>query len=307
MGNKKVLSIEIGNRLTQIAEVDYRAKKPKIYCNFVMETPEGVMNDGVLKITPEYVKKIKSRILQSRMKSRQVIFTISSVKSIDRESVLPMYEELAAELGVTMAAIEQNGNCLYQMEKTGKQETKDKGFLEVYSSRMLIGFIAASVIVLVLGIVPYYTERAINISKTKQVSEYEELMNTYRRYAEVKEDADYLDAVYEYTVLPTETFVDLIEEMERSMSEGMRVTSFNANKTGVSFTMITETKQQAADILLKLREMESLKNITMTEIRNFGKKTDGGNVQFSVTADYVNGKTDVMEEETASEAAEVAE
>ena len=59
MGNKKVLSIEIGNRLTQIAEVDYRAKKPKIYCNFVMETPEGVMNDGVLKITPEYVKKIK--------------------------------------------------------------------------------------------------------------------------------------------------------------------------------------------------------------------------------------------------------
>ena len=93
MANKKVLSIEIGSRLTRIAEVDYKVKNPKIYRTVVMATPEGIMNDGVLKVTPEFVKELKSKISQNGMKSKQVVFTLTSTKIASREIMIPKVKE----------------------------------------------------------------------------------------------------------------------------------------------------------------------------------------------------------------------
>lgn len=366
MFNKKVLSIEISNRLTQIAEADYKAKNPKIHRTFIMETPEGVMNDGFLEATAEYVKQIKNKISQNRIKANKVVFTINSTKIASCEIMIPMekdiriadwieanaadyfsvdlsgyelaytvldtvhkkadtpkykvmviaivksmlenYEKLAAELGCSVAAIDYCGNSLYQIVKQKeKKEAKNKGFLEAHSGKMLIGFVAASVIVLAMGIIPYSMERAININKTKQLEEYEEIDSLYRKYTAVKETAEYVDAVYESTILPTETLVDFLEEMESSMPEGMRITSFSANKTGINFSVITETKRQAAEVLSQLRNFESLKNISITQIRDSKKKADGESVEFSVTADYVNEKASMAEEVTEAEDTAVME
>lgn len=93
MANKKVLSIQIESKLTRIAEVDYKVKNPKIYHTALMETPEGVMNDGLLKVTPEFVKELKAKISQNGMKSKQVIFTITSTKIASREIMIPKTKE----------------------------------------------------------------------------------------------------------------------------------------------------------------------------------------------------------------------
>ena len=45
--NNRVLSIEIGNSFTKICEIDYKVKKPKVYKVLTVETPEGVVVDGM--------------------------------------------------------------------------------------------------------------------------------------------------------------------------------------------------------------------------------------------------------------------
>ena len=43
---QRVLSIEIGYSMTQVCEMDYQSKRPKVYGVFSMKTPEGVIQDG---------------------------------------------------------------------------------------------------------------------------------------------------------------------------------------------------------------------------------------------------------------------
>ena len=77
------------------------------------------------------------------------------------------------------------------------------------------------------------------------------------------------------------------------MPKDMYVTSFAANKEGVSFSVVVNTKQQAADTLLQLRTFESLTNINIKEIIDTNGEGISGTVTFAVTADYVNAKKEV--------------
>ena len=57
----RVLGIEIGENLTRVVEIDYKAKNPKIYNMFGFPTPPGMINDGVVQpdeehsLTPEEI------------------------------------------------------------------------------------------------------------------------------------------------------------------------------------------------------------------------------------------------------------
>ncbi len=89
----KVISIEIGYSLTRVCEVDYKSKTHKVYKSFTVPTLEGVINDGALMITPEYVDTLKRALAESKMKSKQVMFTITSAKIASREVVIPFVKE----------------------------------------------------------------------------------------------------------------------------------------------------------------------------------------------------------------------
>ena len=45
----RVLGIEIGENLTRVVEIDYKAKNPKIYNMFGFPTPPGMIDDGVVQ------------------------------------------------------------------------------------------------------------------------------------------------------------------------------------------------------------------------------------------------------------------
>ena len=89
----KVISIEIGYSLTRVCETDYKAKIHRIYKNFSIPTPEGVINDGALMITPEYVESMKAALTENKVKSKQVVFTITSAKIASREVVIPFVKD----------------------------------------------------------------------------------------------------------------------------------------------------------------------------------------------------------------------
>ncbi|MBD5513451.1 MAG: pilus assembly protein PilM [Lachnospiraceae bacterium] len=89
----KAISIEIGYSLTRVCEVDYKAKTHKVYRYFMIPTPSGVINDGVLTASPEYVDALKSALAESKMKAKQVVFTITSGRIASREVTIPFVKE----------------------------------------------------------------------------------------------------------------------------------------------------------------------------------------------------------------------
>lgn len=89
----KVISIEIGYSLTRVCEVDYKSKAHRVYKSFTIPTMNGVINDGALMITPEYADALKKALAENKMKSKQVMFTITSAKIASREVVIPFVKE----------------------------------------------------------------------------------------------------------------------------------------------------------------------------------------------------------------------
>lgn len=89
----KVISIEIGYSLTRICETDYKSKTHKVYKSFTVPTPDGVLNDGALMISQEYVDVLKKALTENKVKTRQVMFTITSAKIASREVVIPFVKE----------------------------------------------------------------------------------------------------------------------------------------------------------------------------------------------------------------------
>lgn len=546
MASKKVLSIEVGSKFTRIAEVDYKVKNPKVYHTLTIDTPEGVSNDGVIKSTPEFVKKVRTKIAKNGMKSKKVIFTIASTKIANREILIPKvkenrigalvmanasdyfpvdlaeydlayfildtvqdeqgaekykimvlaisksmvaaYEKFAKECGLTVLAMDYSGNSLYQMVKkecnTGvpmvikvdgrstmvtilndgamvmqrtiaygldpvvecykKMEAEDFTYhqvlkelskhsyfdinstdvgplyggesladllveafaytllgisriydyynsrnpqkpinkiyvtgmgagvngltsylsdrlgLEVHNISMLgeyhfdkkmdkeqanryiaslgaalapVGFIEenkedkkalkagkggslgassyavgiltfcviVSVLLMLIGILPYLKEKGKNQNYYTRVEELRGIIPIYQEYVQTKNADNYLQAAYDETVLPTENLVQFIEEMEEKMPKDMYVTSFSANKEGVAFSVVVNTKQQAADALLQLRSFESLVNVYISDITDTNGEGTAGVVTFSVSADYVDAKTAEINEENAEQ------
>ena len=89
----KVISIEIGYSLTRVCEVDYKSKTHKVYEHFSIPTPEGMINDGILNLNETFVTDLKETLAEHRMKSKQVMFTLTSTKIASREVTIPFVKE----------------------------------------------------------------------------------------------------------------------------------------------------------------------------------------------------------------------
>lgn len=89
----KAISIEIGYSLTRVCEVDYKSKTHRVYRSFTIPTMDGVINDGVLMPTPEYIAALSAEITKRKIKTKQVIFAITSGRIASREVTIPFVKE----------------------------------------------------------------------------------------------------------------------------------------------------------------------------------------------------------------------
>lgn len=89
----KVLSIEVGYATTKVCEMDYQAKKPKVYRYFSMPTPDGILADGLVTVTEEFVNNLKAEMAKNKIRTKDVVFSISSSKIATREVKIPYCKE----------------------------------------------------------------------------------------------------------------------------------------------------------------------------------------------------------------------
>ncbi len=93
MASKKAIAIEIGYSFTKVCEVDYKAKTHKIYKSFTVPNGAEVVNDGALMISPEYVENLQRALVANRVKTKQVVFTVTSSKIASHEVTIPFVKE----------------------------------------------------------------------------------------------------------------------------------------------------------------------------------------------------------------------
>lgn len=111
--NNRVLSIEIGNSFTRICEIDYKVKKPKVYKVLTVETPEGVVVDGMLQPTQEYADHLVNALGTNGIRTKRVIFTISSTRVASREVQIPNVKANKIE-----ALVKTNANDYFPVDLT---------------------------------------------------------------------------------------------------------------------------------------------------------------------------------------------
>ena len=85
----KVLSIEVGNSLTKIVEMDYKAKNPRVYKCINIPTPDEVFDDGYISDSEEFAKTLKQALTDNKIKTRQAVCSITCSKIANREIMLP--------------------------------------------------------------------------------------------------------------------------------------------------------------------------------------------------------------------------
>ena len=114
MAVSKVLSIEITDLVTHICEIDYNKKKPVIHKSIIFENPQYSVEDGFVLDRGPYKNALKEELNNARIKTKDVVFSLSSSKIINREVTIPdMKKELIAGL------IENERNEYFPMDTTG--------------------------------------------------------------------------------------------------------------------------------------------------------------------------------------------
>lgn len=111
--NNRVLSIEISNSFTKICEIDYKVKKPKVYKVLTVETPEGVVVDGMLQPTQEYADHLVNALGTNGIHTKRVILTISSTRVASREVQIPNVKANKIE-----ALVKTNANDYFPVDLT---------------------------------------------------------------------------------------------------------------------------------------------------------------------------------------------
>ena len=111
--NNRVLSIEIGNSFTKICEMDYKVKKPKVYKVLTVETPEGIVVDGMLQPTQDYADHLANALGTNGIRTKKVIFTISSTRVASREVQIPNVKASKIE-----ALVKTNANEYFPVDLT---------------------------------------------------------------------------------------------------------------------------------------------------------------------------------------------
>ncbi|MBO4399560.1 MAG: pilus assembly protein PilM [Lachnospiraceae bacterium] len=86
----KVLSMEIGQGMTRVVEIDYQSKSPKIYNAFSLETPKDMVQDGVITRNEDFIINLKAELRKRDIRTESIVFTVASSRIANREARIPL-------------------------------------------------------------------------------------------------------------------------------------------------------------------------------------------------------------------------
>lgn len=100
----RVLGIEIGENLTRVVEIDYKAKNPKIYNMFGFPTPPGMIDDGVVQPDGMFRSILYSKLKEKKIATKKAVFVLNSARIASRDIELPLVKEKQLKEMIAMNA-----------------------------------------------------------------------------------------------------------------------------------------------------------------------------------------------------------
>lgn len=130
----KVLSIELGQSIVKMCEVDYKSKNPKVYSYMELETPQDTVIDGFVVRPDELAEVIVAAMGSHNIRTKKVVFTIASARIASREAFLPyvkknkLGEMVQASAGDYFPVDISKAKVTYQILSTPTQEDGTKQY-----------------------------------------------------------------------------------------------------------------------------------------------------------------------------------
>ena len=100
----RVLGIEIGENLTRVVEIDYKAKNSKIYNMFGFPTPPGMIDDGVVQPDGMFRSILYSKLKEKKISTKKAVFVLNSARIASRDIELPLVKEKQLKEMIAMNA-----------------------------------------------------------------------------------------------------------------------------------------------------------------------------------------------------------
>lgn len=89
----KMLSITIGEGLTKICEMEYKAKTPKVYRGITFETPDDTFEDGKVLKPDVMGQALMKAFREHDIRSNKLVFTIATSRLARRDVLIPPVKE----------------------------------------------------------------------------------------------------------------------------------------------------------------------------------------------------------------------
>ncbi len=89
---EKVLSIEIGPHLTKVAETERKSAKV-IYNAFYFETPEGTLENGMVKCNPQFQLRLEEGLKSKGIRTKKTIFVLQASNIGNKEEIMPQMKD----------------------------------------------------------------------------------------------------------------------------------------------------------------------------------------------------------------------
>lgn len=89
----KVLSVEIGMSLIYMCEVDYKSPNPRVYKWTTVQTPENTVREDGIVVNEQLISVMREGISAAGIRTKKMVFTMSSPKIASREAVIPFVKE----------------------------------------------------------------------------------------------------------------------------------------------------------------------------------------------------------------------
>ncbi len=195
-----------------------------------------------------------------------------------------MFGEYIACVGAVIAPVGLVGT-----EKGGKAEgKKDSGgndFTAV-AYLLLIGGTFIAIVLIAVSILNLTAEKTRYNRDVQRLNDLAEIRAIYDKYSATQVAYDQVEQLYAITENHNEELLAFISEMEEKMPTNIRVQTFSAALDNVTMNIEVNNKEEMANAVQKLRNFDTLANVTVMGVTDELDEEGGRTVTFTVSCIY---------------------
>lgn len=195
-----------------------------------------------------------------------------------------MFGEYIACVGAVIAPVGLVGT-----EKGGKAERK-KGSggndFTAVAYLLLIGGTFIAIVLIAVSILNLTAEKTRYNRDVQRLNDLAEIRAIYDKYSATQVAYDQVEQLYAITENHNEELLAFISEMEEKMPTNIRVQTFSAALDNVTMNIEVNNKEEMANAVQKLRNFDTLANVTVMGVTDELDEEGGRTVTFTVSCIY---------------------